>query len=231
MENHGYDQVVGLPYIRTLATAGATLTNYRASSHPSLPNYLALTSGTTWGIGDDGYHVLPTQDVGNQLTAAGIPWRAYMEGMGSDCKDNEGGYAVKHDPFAYYGGRCQSSVVPFSALAADLSAPAPPRFLWITPNLCHDMHDCSPAFGDAWLRGTVPAILGSPAMSNGVLFITWDEDDGGGGNRVLTLVLGSKRPASPAHPYSHPSLLAAVEDLLGLSRLPATAGVAAITVQ
>jgi phosphatidylinositol-3-phosphatase len=231
MENHGYDQVVGLPYIHTLASAGATLTNYRASSHPSLPNYLALTSGTTWGIGDDGYHVLPTQDVGDQLSAAAIPWRAYMEGMGTDCKDNEGAYAVKHDPFAYYGGRCQSSVVPFSALATDLSGPAPPRFVWITPNLCHDMHDCSPAFGDAWLRSTVPAILESPAMSNAVLFITWDEDDGGGGNRVLTLVLGSKRPVSPAHPYSHPSLLATVEDLLGLPRLRATAGVTAITVQ
>jgi phospholipase C len=231
MENHGYDQVVGLPYIRTLASASATLTNYHASSHPSLPNYLALTSGSTWGIGDDGYHVLPAQDVGDQLTTAGIPWRAYMEGMGSDCKDNEGAYAVKHDPFAYYGGRCQSSVVPFSALATDLSGPTPPRFIWITPNLCHDMHDCSPALGDAWLRTTVPSILGSPAMSNGVLFITWDEDDGGGGNRVLTLVLGSKAPASPARPYSHPSLLAAVEDLLGLPRLPATTGVAAIVVQ
>ncbi|HEY7925890.1 MAG TPA: alkaline phosphatase family protein [Candidatus Dormibacteraeota bacterium] len=231
MENQGYDQAAGLPYIHTLASVGATLTNYRASSHPSLPNYLALTSGTTWGITDDGYHVLPPQDVGDQLTAAAIPWRAYMEGMGSSCRANGGGYAVKHDPFAYYGGRCPSSVVPFSELTTDLSRPAPPRFMWISPNLCHDMHGCPPAFGDAWLRSTVPAILGSPAMSNGVLFITWDEDDGGGGNHVLTLVLGSKRPLTPAHPYSHPSLLASVQDLLGLPRLPATAGIAAITMQ
>jgi hypothetical protein len=230
MENHGYDQVVGLPYIHTLAAADATLTNYHASSHPSLPNYLALTSGTTWGIGDDGYHVLPTQDVGDQLTAAAIQWRAYMEGMGTDCRASGRGYAVKHDPFAYYGGRCPSSVVDLSGLAADLASAAPPRFLWITPNLCHDMHDCSPAVGDAWLRSTVPSILGSPAMANGVLFITWDENDGGGDNQVLTLVLGSRRPVSPAQSYSHPSLLAAVEDLLGLPRLAATAGVAAITV-
>ncbi|MEO8897111.1 MAG: alkaline phosphatase family protein [Candidatus Dormibacter sp.] len=230
MENHGYDQVVGLPYIHTLVSTPATLTNYHASAHPSLPNYLALTSGSTWGITDDGYHLLPPQDIGDQLSAAAIPWRAYMEGMGANCRAGGDGYAVKHDPFAYYGGRCQSSVVPLSGLANDLSGSAPPRFIWISPNLCHDMHDCPPAAGDAWLRSTVPALLGSPAMSNAVLFITWDEDDGGGDNHVLTLVLGSKRPASPAHPYSHPSLLASVEDLLGLPRLPATAGVAAITI-
>jgi phosphatidylinositol-3-phosphatase len=228
MENHGFDEVVGLPYIRTLASAAATLTNYHGSSHPSLPNYLALTSGTTWGVSDDGYHVLPEQDIGDQLTAAGIRWRAYMEGMSADCRVNGGGYAVKHDPFAYYGGRCQSSVVPYSAMATDLAGPVPPRLLWITPNLCHDMHDCSPAVGDAWLRSTVPSIVDSPAMSNGVVFITWDENDGAVGNQVLTLVLGSSRPVSPAHLYSHPSLLASVEDLLGLPRLAATSGVSAI---
>jgi phospholipase C len=231
MENHGFDSVVGLPYIHTLATSTATLTNYHASSHPSLPNYLALTSGSTWGITDDGYHVLPTQDVGHQLTAAGIPWRAYMEGMGTDCRVSGGGYAVKHNPFAYYGGLCPSSVVPLTALSADLRAPMPPRFIWITPNLCHDMHDCSAATGDAWLQTVVPSITGAPAMSNGVLFITWDENEGGGSNQVLTLVLGSRRPVSPAHAYSHPSLLASIEDMLGLPRLSATAGVAAIALQ
>lgn len=231
MENHGFDDVLGLPYIRTLATTGATLTDYHASSHPSLPNYLALTSGSTWGITDDGYHVLPEQDIGDQLNAAGIPWRAYMEGMGADCKVSEGGYAVKHDPFAYYGGRCPSAVVPLSALRADLAGSAPPRFLWITPNLCNDMHECSPGVGDAWLRSIVPSITGSPAMSNGVLFITWDENDGGDSNQVLTLVLGSKRALSPAHAYSHPSLVATMEDLLGVPRLAATAGVAAIPVR
>ncbi len=228
MENRAYGSVVGMPYISTLATAATVLTDYHASGHPSLPNYLALTSGTTWGIADDGYHVLPEQDVGDQLTAAGVPWRAYMEGMGSDCRESAGRYAVKHDPFAYYGGRCPSSVVPFAQLGADLASTSPARFMWITPDLCDDMHDCSSGVGDAWLRRTVPSILASPAMSNGVLFITWDENDGGGSNQVLTLVLGSRRPASPGSPYSHPSLLATVEDLLALPRLPATARVTAI---
>lgn len=228
MENRSYDSVVRLPYVSTLASTATVLTNYHASGHPSLPNYLALTSGSTWDITDDGYHVLPEQDLGHQLSAAAIPWRAYMEGMGSDCRQDGGGYAVKHDPFAYYGGRCPASVVSFSQLSADIANPSPSRFIWITPNLCNDMHDCSSEVGDGWLRRTVPPILASPAMSNGVVFITWDENDGGASNQVLTLVLGAKRPASPASSYTHPSLLATTEDLLGLPRLPATARLAPI---
>jgi hypothetical protein len=228
MENRAYQSVIGLPYISSLATPSTVLSNYHASGHPSLPNYLALTSGTTWGIADDGYHVLPEQDIGDQLTAAGVPWRAYMEGMGADCRQNGGRYAVKHDPFAYYGGRCPAAVVPFTHFATDLASASPPSFMWITPDLCNDMHDCSSAIGDAWLRRTVPAILASPAMSKGVVLITWDENDGGGSNQVLTLVLGARRPLAPSTAYSHPALLATVEDLLGLSRLPATAAVSAI---
>ncbi|HSP65893.1 MAG TPA: alkaline phosphatase family protein [Candidatus Deferrimicrobium sp.] len=231
MENHGYDSVVGLPYIRSIASTATALTNYHASGHPSLPNYLALTSGTTWGITDDGYHVLPAQDIGDQLTAAGLPWRAYMEGMGADCRQGVDGYAVKHDPFAYYGGGCQASVVPFAQLAGDIARPSPPRFIWITPDLCHDMHDCAPSVGDAWLQKTVPMLLASPAMSNGLVLITWDENEGGGPNQVLTLVLGSRRPASPGTASSHPALLATIEDVLGLPRLPATRGIGAIALR
>ncbi len=231
MENHGYDSVVGLPYISTVASTATALTDYHASGHPSLPNYLALTSGSTWGITDDGYHVLPEQDIGDQLTAAGLPWRAYMEGMGTDCRQAGDGYAVRHDPFAYFGGRCPASVVPFSHLATDLAASSAPRFMWISPNLCDDMHDCAPSVGDAWLQRTVSMLFASPAMANGVLFITWDENDGGGPNRVLTLVLGSKRPVSPGSAASHAALLATVEDLLTIPRLPATRDVAAIALR
>jgi phosphatidylinositol-3-phosphatase len=229
MENRSYDSVIGFPYIHSVSSTSTVLTDYHASGHPSLPNYLALTSGSTWAITDDGYHALPEQDIGDQLTSSGVPWRAYMEGMGSDCRQSTGRYAVKHDPFAYYGGRCPSSVVPFSQLGADLAGPAPPRFMWITPDLCDDMHDCSSEVGDSWLQRTVPGLLASPAMSNGVVFITWDENDGGDSNHVLTLVLGSRRPTTPSIPCSHPALLATVEDLLGVPRLPATRTVVAIT--
>jgi acid phosphatase len=81
MENRSYDQAITGAYTAQLAAKYAVATNYHGVSHPSLPNYLALTSGSTWGIADDGWHPLPAGGLGAQLTAAGISWRAYMEGL------------------------------------------------------------------------------------------------------------------------------------------------------
>ena len=220
MENRGFSTAIAQPYTAQLATRYAVANNYHAVAHPSLPNYLALTSGSTWGITDDGYHPLPPDGVGSQLTQAGVSWRAYMEGMGSNCLASDSQYAVKHNPFAYYGGACPSNVVPLTALQGDLAAAAP-RFVWITPDLCHDGHDCSAATADDFLRSLVPRLLATPAwQQGGLLLITWDEDDSSSGNRVLTLVIA---PHVATHTsdqrYEHYSLLATVEDTLGLPRL------------
>ena len=95
-----------LPYLSALATQYGVATNYHAVASPSLPNYLALTSGETFGIEDDDFHPLPPGGIGEQLSAAGITWRAYMEGMGQDCRTDTETYVVKHDPFAFYGPTC-----------------------------------------------------------------------------------------------------------------------------
>jgi len=100
LENRSYSQVIGSGYVAQLAAQYAVASNYRGISHPSLPNYLAMTSGSTWGITDDGWHPLPAGGLGAQLTAAGIDWRAYMEGMSYGCYRNGNGYALKHNPFA-----------------------------------------------------------------------------------------------------------------------------------
>jgi hypothetical protein len=230
MENRGFADAIAQPYTAGLAAQYAVATNYHAVSHPSLPNYLALTSGSTWGITDDGYHRLPASGLGVQLTQAGVTWRAYMEGMGSDCLASDSAYAVKHNPFAYYGGGCPANVVPLSALQGDLAAGAP-RFVWITPDLCHDGHDCSAATADDFLRSLVPRILATPAwQQGGLLLLTWDEQDGGAGNHVLTLAVA---PHVAAHQsgrlYDHYSLLATVEDSLGVSRLGQAAQAAPLT--
>jgi phosphatidylinositol-3-phosphatase len=219
MENRSYSQAIASAYVSQLAARYGIATDYHGVSHPSLPNYLALTSGTTWGIADDGFHALPAGGLGTQLTNAGIDWRAYMEGMTNGCFHSPYPYALKHNPFAYYGSACPSQVVPFSQFAADMSGNAP-RFAWITPDLCHDGHDCSSAVADAWLSQTVPAILGTNAwQDNGVLVITWDEGEDSA-NSVLTLVI---RPDPLVHrsarPYDHYSLLATIEDQLGVARL------------
>lgn len=231
MENRSPDQVLGQPYLSRLAASSAVLSDYRAVGHPSLPNYLALTSGSTWGISDDGYHVLPSgHDLGWQLTKAGVGWRAYMEGMTDGCRSSPPPYAVKHNPFAYYGGACPPNVVDASSLASDLGAATAPRFVWVTPDLCHDDHDCSPSVGDSWLSRTVPLITGSPRFgSNGVLFIVWDE--GGSQRNLAAAVVVSRhllthRSSAPSSAYS---VLAAIEDRLGLARLGAAAGADPLT--
>jgi len=223
MENKSAAEALTGPFTASLAAQYGVANNYHAVTHPSVPNYLALTSGSTWGITDDSYHVLPKEDLGTQLTKAGITWRAYMEGLGdAGCLSSPVPYDPGHNPFAFYGGRCPSNVVPLTALAGDLAGNTP-TFSWITPDRCHDTHDCPVATGDQWLKEVVGQITGSAAWKNhGVLFITWDEDDGSAANRVLTLVVASGHRESSAA-YDHYSLLATIEDLMGVGRLGAAA--------
>jgi len=224
MENRSSAQALAQPYLSDLAGRYAVATNYHAVAHPSLPNYLALTSGSTYGIADDDYHVLPAGGIGQQLDRRGIAWRAYMEGLPSDCRISRGSYAARHNPFAFYGGSCPPNVVSFAPLEADLSGDTP-RFVWITPDVCHDGHSCSTRTADDFLAGLVPRILASPAWARGgVLFITWDEDDGTAGNQVATVVVSPRLEAQQsARAYDHYSLLATMEDLLGVPRLGAAA--------
>ena len=230
LENRSYSQVVDSGYIAELAAKYGLATNYHAITHPSLPNYLAMTSGSTWGVVDDGWHGLPAGGLGRQLSDAGIHWRAYMEGMGASCYRNGNRYALKHNPFAYYGGECPAQVVPFTQFASYMGGGAVPHFVWITPDLCHDGHDCSNAVVSAWLGQTVPVILNSEAwQTNGVLFVTYDEGEDSA-NSVLTLVI---RPDQvnlrSSVAYNHYSLLASIEDLLGLPRLGAAADATPMT--
>lgn len=220
LENRSYSEVLGMSYVAELASKYGLATNYHGVAHPSLPNYLALTSGSTWGIADDGYHRLPAGGLGSQLTAAGIDWRAYMEGMNNGCFNSGYPYALKHNPFAFYGGSCPREVVSFTHFSSDMSGTVP-NFVWITPDLCHDGHDCSSRQADDFLAGLVPTILASAAWRDGgVLLLTWDEDDGGSGNRVPAIVVapGMTRHVT-ARAYDHYSLLATVEDRLGVPRL------------
>jgi phospholipase C len=229
LENRSYSQAIAGPYEGALSKQFAAATNYHGVSHPSLPNYLAMTSGSTWGIADDGFHALPAGGLGTQLTSAGITWRAYMEGMNNGCFRSGYPYALKHNPFAYYGSACPSEVVPFTQFASDMKGDVP-RFVWITPGLCHDGHDCSTAVAEAWLKETVPLILSTPAwQQGGVLFVTYDEGEDTA-NSVLTVVV---RPKPVTHTsavaYNHYSLLATIEDLLGVPRLGAARNASAMT--
>jgi phospholipase C len=222
MENTNLATALRSPSIERLTTKYALATNYHAVSSPSLPNYLAMTSGSTWGITDDAYHVLPAGGLGAQLTAAGVTWRAYMEGLTSaGCLRSPYPYALKHNPFAYYGGSCPENVVTLDVLDADLARNTP-SFVWITPGLCHDGHDCALTEAGIWLEDLVGRIVASPAWrDHGALFVVWDEGDGR--SSVVPLIVASPDVESRRvdGDYDHYSLLAAIEDEFGLPRLGA----------
>jgi phosphatidylinositol-3-phosphatase len=218
LENTSYQLALRQPYIAGLAQQYAVATNYSAVASPSLPNYLAMTSGSTWGIRDDAFHQLPAGGLGSELTSAGISWKAYMEGFTGDCFHSPYPYALKHNPFPYYGGACPANVVPMTDLAPDLNG-VTPQLSWITPGLCNDGHDCGVATADKWLSRMVPQITGSPAwQQDGVLLITWDESSAAD-TRVALLVVAPSFHGQISTPLDHFSLLATISDELGVPRL------------
>jgi phosphatidylinositol-3-phosphatase len=238
MENEEYGDIVGspsTPYINSLARRYGLATQMYAIRHPSLPNYLALTGGSTHGIDSDCTDcTVPGTGLAGQLQAKGVSWSAYMEDMPSSCFNGAGagGYAKKHDPFMYYTGisgnpALCSKVVPFPRLARDEGSNSLPAFAWITPNLCHDMHDCSPAVGDRFLAQTIPPLLRALGP-RGLLLLTWDEgssDNGccrlAGGGHIATIVAGpvARAGARLRTPTDHYSVLQTIEDLFGLTRI------------
>jgi phosphatidylinositol-3-phosphatase len=242
MENEEYGDIVGsraTPYINGLARRYALARQMYAIRHPSLPNYLALTGGSTFGIDSDCTDcTAPGAGLAGQLTARHISWKAYMEDLPHPCftGSGAGGYAKKHDPFVYFTAiarsrRACNRVVSMTELSADERANRLPAFVWITPNLCHDMHDCAPAVGDRFLSRLIPPLLRSLGP-RGLLILTWDEgssDDGccklASGGHIVTILGGplAKSGARTRIPVDHYSVLQAIDDSFGLPRLGAAA--------
>jgi phosphatidylinositol-3-phosphatase len=237
MENRDYDAIIGkadAPYVNQLAAQFALANAYYGVRHPSLPNYLALLGGDTFGIDSDCTSCfVDAPNLVDALEAAGKTWKSYQEDLPSPCflGASAGRYVLKHDPFLYFRdirddpSRCHQ-VVPLSQFADDLQAGTLPDLAWISPNLRHDMHDGSVAEGDQWLANFVPPILASdPWGQDGLLLIAWDEGDSNagccgladGGHVPLLLVTPKGKPGyqSPV-PATHYNLLRTIEDLLGL---------------
>jgi phosphatidylinositol-3-phosphatase len=235
LENHSFDTVIGnpqAPYLNVLAQQWSLATGYSGVSHPSLPNYLALIGGGTFGVSSDCTACfVAAPSLPDRLEAAGKTWKAYMEGMPQPCYTGSSGlYAQKHDPFMYFDdirtdpARC-ARIVPYSSLAADFSSPSTaPDFAFVTPNLCNDGHDCTLSTTDTWLSREVPALLASPAfsVSPSLLVVTYDEGEGGS-NRVATVLIGNgvKHGYRSAAVYDHYSLLRTIEGLWRLQPLAA----------
>ena len=234
-ENHSLAEMQeSMPYLASVATQYAYATAYTAASHPSLPNYLAISGGSTFGIADDAdpsAHPISGPSVFGQALAAGKSAKVYAESMPSNCaSSNSAGYAVRHTGWPYYvdeRAACQAGQVPMGgssggALAGDVAAGALPNVGWAIPDLNNDAHDGTLAEADNWLRGWLPVILSGPDFRSGRLavVITADEDDHSSGNQVLTVVaapgLAGKIVTSP---LTHYSLTGLYDDAIGAAKL------------
>ena len=212
--------------------------------HPSEPNYLWLEAGTNFGILNDLDPSVNHQSANNHLVTllqhAGVSWRTYQEDISGTYVPltATNGYAPKHNPFVFFDDVTGTNspvcaygiahIRPYTELARDLTNGTLARYIFITPNLCHDMHDtCAPVSnairqGDNWLASEVPKILASPAYQNsGALFITWDEGAGGDGPIGLLLLSPLAKGGSycsTSH-YTHSSLLRTIQEIFGVTPL------------
>jgi phospholipase C len=203
MENHGSQSIIGdsnAPYINQLAQTYGLAANYYGVTHPSLPNYVAATSGNNWySNSDNPSQVFDHTNIVDDLENAHRTWKAYMEDLPyagfTGASSPNGLYVSKHNPFVLYSDVVNNperlaNIVPLTQLTVDLNSNHVPNFAWITPNLCNDMHGVggSPcpysndaqlkADGDAFIHQWVTAITSSRAWTgNSAIFIAWDEND------------------------------------------------------
>jgi hypothetical protein len=249
MENKNWSQIKGspdAPYINSLLPMAAHAEAYYTppGNHPSETNYLWMEAGMNFGIHNDkdpeDNHQGTTDHLVSLLEQVGISWRSYQENIsGKDCPlENDDRYAVRHNPMVYFDDvtdsndrrstHCIQHVRPYDELAGDLVDNSVARYNFITPNLCHDMHNflgCASLNevknGDDWLAGQLPAILDSQAYQDGgVVFLTWDEgaDNSDGPIGMIVLSPNAKGGGySNTIRYTHSSLLRTLQEIFGVT--------------
>ncbi len=225
LENHAYSDVIGngsVPYINFLKNAGANFTDSHAVTHPSQPNYLALFEGDTENLSDNSCpHTFSAGNLASGLLTSGQTFLGYSESMPSNgytgC--DTGNYARRHNPWVNYSNVPASVNLTFDSFPADYGAL--PTVAYVVPDLCHDMHDCSVATGDAWLESRLHGYVQWAGSHNSLFILTFDEDAGNTAtNQIPTIVVGPMvQPGDYAMRIDHYNLLRTLEDMYGV---PAT---------
>ena len=237
-ENKEYSSVVGsssAPYINSLISQYGLSTSFYAERHPSEPNYIALTSGGTQGIADDGVYNLGVNNLFDQITASGRTWKSVMQGYPGNCSavssssakvdgvGKSGAYVRKHNPAISY-----TSISGNAAKCTNITNlagfdPAAANFQFITPNMINDMHDGTVADGDNFLKAFLPEITSSSAFANSVVYVTFDEGttNVNGGGHIMTIAITPNMTAGykTSAAYTHYSMLRTIEQAWGLPYL------------
>jgi acid phosphatase len=222
-----------MPWTDTLGQRYGYATDFHAMTHPSLPNYLAIAGGSTFGVQDDhppSAHPIGGPSVFGEALAHGLTARVYADAMPASCTVTDTGpYLVRHNPWTYFTAErreCEEDDVPLDQFAGDVRSGHLPDAGMVVPDRCHDAHDCSLATADAWLRQEVGLAMSGPDFRAGrlAIVVTGDEDDGSQDNVVLTiLVHPSLRSVVATGPLSHVSLSRLYSEVLGLPPLRAAA--------
>ena len=254
LENHSFGELVGppgstadrqAPYLNSLARSCGLATRFRAITHPSLPNYLAMVSGRTGGVTTSCTPAGCPQrrrTVFDQVRRSGRSWRVFAESMPRACRRSDAyPYVVRHNPPTYFPDLrgCRTSDLPMGTTSGGpfvdvLAEGRLPALTVVVPNQCHNTHDCDIPIGDAWLSELVPQIVDGPDYRAGrtAVFVTYDEGAGGTAGQscrrdydeschiVTVAVAPSIAPGTrSAVRYDLYSLLETTERMLRLARL------------
>jgi acid phosphatase len=244
-ENKEYTTVIGngdMAYFNLLAGTYTLLNQHYATTHPSLPNYLSLIGGDTFGITDDcdfANCYINSPSLPDLIEASGRTWKTYQDAIPEPCfTGNTLRYVRKHDPFIFFDPirtnteRCARSIVPLTQLDADLAANTLPNFIFISPDICSSAHDCDLTYGDRFLKNQMDKLY--PALEATkepyLIILTWDEGQGNhsccglpelGGGRIATVLISPqvKQNFQDNTPYSHYSILKTISEAWGLPKL------------
>jgi Phosphoesterase family/Bacterial Ig domain len=221
-ENHSFSSIIGsssAPFINSLAQQGALFTQSFGVEHPSQPNYLDLFSGSNQGITDDSCpHTFSTVNLASELAAAGLTFTGFSEDLPSAGSTvcTSGAYARKHAPWVNFTNVPTSANQPFTSFPTDFTTL--PTVSIIDPNLNNDMHDGTIAQGDTWLQQHMSGYIQFAQTHNGLLIVTWDEDDSLGGNQIPTIFVGPMvKQGQFTETINHFNVLRTLEDLYGLT--------------
>ena len=236
-ENRPYSQIIGnscCPYLNQQASVSALMTQSFGVTHPSQPNYLDLFSGAAQGVMDDTCPApgspYATPNLGQQLIDAGLSFAGYSEDLptaGSlTCSTDS--YARKHSPWADFSNVPSADNRPFTSFPSDFTTL--PTVSFISPNLCHDMHNCAASSGDDWLRSHLDAFIQWAPAHHSLLIVTFDEDDYDATNRVVTFFEGALvQPGAYRERITHYNVLRTLEAMYSLPYAGQAAHVATIT--
>jgi phosphatidylinositol-3-phosphatase len=244
-ENKEFSSVInnrGMPYFNLLANTFTLLTQHYAVTHPSLPNYLSMIGGDTFGITDDCDFAdcyINSPSLPDLIEASGRTWKTYQDDMPEPCfTGNTIRYVRKHNPFIFFDPirldeeRCKRSIVPLTQMDADMASGDLPNFFFITPDICYSAHDCDISLSDGWLKDQIAKIYPALEATNEpfLIILTWDEGQGDhsccglpdlAGGRIATILVSPQVRSNfqDATPYTHYSILKTISVAWGLPLL------------